>query len=86
MIKCIKYLSKQSIARTLNASEPAKSALAKLETSDITGTPAEKLNDGVLLAGQHHIARNAKDPASGICLYKLITDNNFQTRKAVLIT
>jgi hypothetical protein len=57
----------------------------KLEIFDITGAFVQTLLDETLPAGEHHIAWNAADLASGTYLYKLTLSGKTTVRKAVLI-
>lgn len=56
-----------------------------LEIFDITGALVKTLIDEQLPAGQHQITWHTGDLASGIYFYKLTSNNNFQTRKAVIV-
>lgn len=52
---------------------------------DITGRKMETLESGYIRSGEHRVAWNAADYASGIYVYKLITSEGTVSRKCMLI-
>ncbi len=57
----------------------------RLEVFDILGRKVQTLISGKLPAGTHTVKFNAASLASGIYLYRIITDRKVKTRKMVLI-
>jgi len=56
-----------------------------VEVFDITGAKVTTLVNGTMTAGNHEVAWNASDVASGVYFYKLSAGDMSQTKQAVLI-
>jgi len=70
---------------TIKFNLPVKSSI-KLEVFNILGQMVSTLIDGSLEAGQHSVEFNPQNLSSGVYIYKLSTDQNFNfTRKMILL-
>lgn len=63
----------------------AESQNVELLIYDILGTEKEVLFDGYMKAGRHKIVFNGLNYASGVYLYKIVTNNYTQTKKLLLL-
>jgi len=57
----------------------------KLEVFDILGRKVKTLVDGRIQAGYHTVQFDARDLASGVYIYRLVTDNAVRVQKMTLI-
>ncbi len=62
-----------------------KSNLLSLRIYDITGRLVDEFVNGELPAGEHEVTWNAVDSPSGVYFVQLVSGNNIQTEKVLLI-